>query len=368
MVEEVIIKHLIDIAIIKSFDYAKETKFYEGCLCAGAIKDIVKKEILIDEKDTLVQKRIEILFDRNILIAALSCESEQSPNHSSYLSVESKGKAKNRSYKLNANIKFKYTGRSLPPESKSIEIPAEIRGRHTSDLKEAIQAWITSYPEPKVGNPFEEAYRYRNEIEQCEKHPLFADLSNHLSDYEVCSKWEKYKLNIETLERDKWLLLRLIEGKIQECFSGLDLRFIPDSEYGMEDYFCTFIHIAAYHLILDLSGRVAGEDAWNAYSDAIYQTKSNTKLIENGSIQWALKMEGEILQVPKEKQDILMKGIDNYIRFLENIEDSSLIAKGKDIMSEVNALRRERDAMIKELKDALFHFSFPGDCRYLVGS
>jgi hypothetical protein len=370
LAEKAIIDNLTERAIIKSFEYLKKTNFSDRYLDPHAIKRIARDIFHLNESDSNVQKRIEELCKSGILIAIPPCESKQSSGKLAQNPGESKNRIKNRIYRLNDNIEFEYASGPLPSETKSVEIPAEIRRKHTSDLKEAIRTWISSYSEPKVGNPFQEAYAYRKEIELCEDHPLFMDLTNHLSlpEYEVCSKWEKYKLNIETLEKDKWILLHSIEDKIQECFGGLDLRFIPDSEYGMEDYYCTFIHVATYYLILNLCGRVKDEEAWDAYEHAIYDTKANTKLIENGSIKWALKMEGDIIQVPKEKQDILMKGIDNYILFLENIEKSSLIANGKDIMREVNALRQERDAMIRELKDALLHFSFPGDCKYLVGS
>ncbi len=386
MVEETIIDNLIDRAIIEALQFAAKREIISAdALRAKGIKDIIKCEFKLKNANyDNIQKKIENLCKEGILIGSPPCESKllsrisestpselnTSPEMSGSSLVKSKKRLRNRTYKLNRELKFVYTCGPVPLEIDSNQIPSDIRRNHTEELKKAINAWITYFPEPKIGDPFKESEAYKKSIVSCENHLLFPDLSKHLPspNYEVCSKWETYKTNLEKLEKEKWALLCSVENEIKKCFCGLKLSFLPNSDCGIKDYYCTFINVSTYLIILCLSGKEEDESAWYSYQSALYDTKHNTKMVENDSILWAYKMEGEIVQVPKKERDLLIKGIDNYIAFLENIPNSEFISKGKNIVTTAKELQLERDAMIKELKDALFIYSFPGDCRYLTGS
>lgn len=334
MVEEVVIDNTNDKAIVKSFDYADGMPISARALNAGGIKNIVKDIFKLSDTDTNIQKRIDELCKRKILVGSPPCELKERSGKLALSAKENESdaerqksttrKAKKRTYKLNNEIRLKFVCGPLPSEIESEKIPTEVRRLHTAELKKVIDAWIDFSPEPKTGNPYKEANAHKKGIEFCENFLLFPDLKNHLPilNYCVCSKWEEYKENLEKLEKKKRELMYSIENEINGCFCGLELRFIPDLENDIHDYECNLIQLATYILVLDLGGRIAGEDAWDNYRSNLNDIKHNTKFVENESIQWAAKMEGGIIQVPKEEKDRLVRGIDNLYRFIEDIPDS----------------------------------------------
>lgn len=358
MIEEIEINNVIDKAILAALKWAEKIKDQKG-LSSGAIKKIVKEIIGLDEKDTNVQKRIDTLHKKKILIDLAPSKSK---------------KAKNLSYRINEELIFNYTCEPLPIENESLinEVPEEICREHTSELKEAIRAWIAFFPEPKPEWILKlEEIPHPYGVELCEEHLLFPDLINHLPhvDCNVCSKWEAYKADLKELEEMDEALLISIMNKILECFKGLNLRFIAGQGYSISDYECNLIHEYIYHLVLDLGGKVPSEDAFDLYGIILSKFKEKAKLREDDpiSICWVTGTT-ELIRVPKRDREILIGGISNFITFLENIDKSELFAKGKDMITRVNSLREERNAMIRELNGTLFYHSFPGDCKYLLGS
>jgi hypothetical protein len=111
MVDRVLIGNSIDKAIIMSFDKADS-----GILPRKAIIKLVKQET--NEKEPNIAKRIEKM------------------SKNKYLIWVDRGL-----YRLSTEVEFELAGESLPSEEGSGEIPAEMRRKHASDLKEAIEVW-----------------------------------------------------------------------------------------------------------------------------------------------------------------------------------------------------------------------------------
>jgi hypothetical protein len=118
MVERVLISNPIDKTIIKSFD-----KAVKGILERKAIIKLVKQET--NEKEPNIAKRIEKMSKKEYLI-----------------------RVARGLYRLDTEVEFELAGESLPSEEGSGEIPAEMRRKHTSDLKEAIKVWKGCVPKP----------------------------------------------------------------------------------------------------------------------------------------------------------------------------------------------------------------------------
>jgi hypothetical protein len=347
------IDNVIDKAIIKAFEYLKGKRISGSGLTAGAIKDIVRDKFLIN-KDEDIQSRIRVLYKREILVEVKPSQPRKDTK---------------RIYALNEDIEFNFVCGLLPVEVGSKEIPMEIRRHHTVELQDAIKQWIAYFPEPSADYPFDQASRYQDDVHECQSHTLFPDLENHLPEmgYGVWNEWRRYKESLLKLQENKKSLLYLIENDIAKCFIGIQLKFISDLEYGIRNYECHLLPNILYNLLLDLSGRVPGQVAYDNYEKYISDFRENTAIEDRGSMVWKIKGSDELIMVPKEKREALEKGINNCLNLLENIEKPNLIKQGEEIVKKVKDLKNDRAIMMKELDDILQYHSFPGECKYLSG-
>lgn len=352
MAKVVDIDNVIDKAIIKSLQYNQD-KFGAKGLLAGAIKNSVREEFKIDDAEE-VQSRIRVLYKNGYL-------TEIKPSKPR--------KDNKRIYALDKDTEFNYICEPLPTECDSREIPAEIRRHHTVQLQEAIRNWILFLPEPDARYPFAPANRYQDDVKKYESHLLFKDLENHLPEMgkDVWSRWRKYKEeDLMKLQMMKEELLSLAKNEISRCF-GIRLRFISDSEYGINNYECNLLHRILYDLVLDLSGRVPVQEAYDNQVRYVGELRENAILVNKESTIWKLKSGEVLIKVPKEEHEILIKGIEAFLNLLENVEKPHLIKPGKEIKDRVDELNRKKEEMIKELADCLQYYSFPGECKYLAG-
>ena len=332
MVDRVLIGNSIDKAIIMSFDKADS-----GILPRKAIIKLVKQET--NEKEPNIAKRIEKMSKNQYLIRL------------------SRGL-----YRLNTEIEFELAGESLP----SGEIPAEMRRKHTSDLKEAIKIWKGCVPKPTCEYDLGEVLEA---IKTSENHPLFPDLRNHLPD--ICTKWKDYKDELIKLGGMKSALLDAIKCEVLKCFYGLDLRFVfpedydYDYEYELRDFESVPLHDYVYGNILALA-QSGDEDQWagyNKYQKILDRFKDDPIIDKGSSAQWGDS--AVHVRVPKELRPILAGGVNRFRSFFEDVEKSELMNMGNDITKKVETLQQKRDDLIRELDLLLYHSSFPGDCKYL---
>lgn len=353
MNEVVDINNVIDKAIIKALEYMENENGVAGLL-AGPIKDSVREMYGIRDNDQTIQSRIRSMHMREILI-----EVEPSKPRNDMKRV----------YALNKNMEFNYVCGPLPYEIGSKEIPIEIRRHHTVALQEVIRQWLLHFPEPSADYPFDQASRYQDDVHKCQNHSLFRDLENHLPemDYGVWRKWHKYIEDLMKLQKMKEKLLSLIKTGISNCFKDLKLKFILDIEDGINNHECYILDKILYDLVLDLSGRVPGQEAYDNYGRLIADFRVNTAIEDRGTIVWRIKGSDELIMVPKEKREALEKGINNFLNLLEVIEEPHITKIGKEIVKKVKELKKDREMMMKELDDILQYHSFPGECKYLSG-
>jgi hypothetical protein len=351
MTEVVDIDNVIDKAIIKSLEYMCGKHGAKG-LIAGAIKDTVKEKFEIHSEEE-VQSRIRELHKRGILVEVKPSQTRKDTK---------------RVYALNKNMDFSYICGLLPKECESREIPVEMRKHHSVILQEAIKNWIAYFPLPKAGHPFDPDGRYQDDIRECQSHSSYADLENHLPEmgYNVCKEWRKYKEDLLKLQKMKERLLSLVENEIAKCFIGLKLRFIYNSDDGIGNYECVHIQKMLYNLVLDLSGRIPGAEAYDNYNDTIWAFQEHSSILEGDTIMW--KITDVFIIVPRDKLNALKVGIEKFEILVENIiVKPHLIKEGKEIIEKVKNLQNDKEKMIGELEDALQYYTFPGDCKYLAG-
>jgi hypothetical protein len=148
---------------------------------------------------------------------------------------------------LNTAYEFRFVGEKLPSKAISIDVPADIRIKHTSDLKEAIKNWKNFVPKPTCESDSDEVLE---DIKTSENHLLFTDLRNHLhllySD--ICTKWKDYKDELRNFGEMKRALLDAIRGEILKRFKGLDPRFFSDEDhdYELRDFESVPLHFYVY--------------------------------------------------------------------------------------------------------------------------
>ena len=352
MNEVVDIDNVIDKAIIKSLEYIRDKHRTKGLL-AGAIKDTIKDRYSIDDSEA-IQSRIRELHKRGILI-------EIKPSRPR--------KDTKRVYALNIIIEFNYICGLLPTEVGSKEVPAEIRRQHTEKLQDAIRTWIEFFPEPNSRYPFDNLDRYQDHVKKCQSHSLFPDLENHLPEmeYGVWKEWRRYKEDLLKLQKMKEQLLSIIKNEIAKCFIGFKLRFIPDLEYGINYYDCHLLHKILYDLVLDMSGRISDEEAYNNYERCIGEFKFNTTIFDGTSTYWRIRGADELIMVPRDKREALTEGIERFLDLLNNIEKPHIIKPVNDIIKKVDELKRDKEKMMEELEDTLNYYCFSGECKYLAG-
>jgi hypothetical protein len=349
--EVIDIDNVIDKAIIKSLEYMCGKHGAKGLL-AGAIKDTVRDKFGIQNEED-VQSRIRELHKRKILVEVFSSQER---------------KDKKRVYGLNKNMEFNYICGLLPKECESRQVPIDVRRHHSVGLQEAIRNWIAYFPAPNAGFPFDPDARYQDDIKECQNHLLFADLENHLPEmgYNVCKEWRKYKEDLLKLQKMKERLLSLVENEIAKCFIGLKLWFIYNSYDGIGNYECAHIQKMLYNLVLDLSGRIPGAEAYDNYNDIIWGFQEHSSILKGKTIIW--KGIDVFITVPGDKLNALEVGIGKFKLLVEDIiAKPHLIKEGKEIVEKVKRLQDDREKMTIELEDALQYYVIPGDCKYLAG-
>lgn len=106
---------------------------------------------------------------------------------------------------------------------------------------------------------------------------------------------------------------------ISNCF-GFKLKFVSNPEYGINDYECNFIHKVLYDLVLNLSGRLPGQEAYDNYEISLFYFRENAYPVDKESPVWKLKSGEELIKVPREEREKLIEGIGAFLDLLDNIE------------------------------------------------
>ena len=364
MIKEVEVNNLIDKAIIKSFEKADE-----GVLTRKAIVKLVKN--LIGESEPTIAKRVE----------------KMSSGSFEYLIKSSRG-----IYKLNPDIKFSFSGERLPPEAKIIELYPQIRAEHTKELRPTIENWIENFPKVPESENCDD---FRLEVEKCESFPLFRDLSVHLSNsgYDICQNWERYKKDIEELQRDKKGALKLIEKRISDIFKGLRLTFVKHYN-NLRDSGCAYAFLIYSDLIYVRLGISRVNQKYLKCSDeeendkflyelskfedwsSMVKDRLNEMIIfkENDSAIWGedntifekypYPERWECIRVPAKDIEALEKGKDEAKSLFSKLP-SEIDRSIDEIVERMIRLDDERKAIMGELHDSLYCKSFLGECKYL---
>jgi hypothetical protein len=289
-------------------------------------------------------------------------------------------------YKLNPEFNFIFGREPLLSEAKDIAISSEGREAHTLVLKEAIENWINNFP-----NPPHLENAYLRLVEKCEDHLWFSDLCNHLpaSGFDVLEKWQKYKKDVQDLDKFERDLSKMMEQDISKIFDGLELRFVENYNSLESDCQCSLPHLilrrAIEREVLDLNDSMRLEDAetkekYEEIMDDINGALSNLAydeelikempLIEKGnSLLWGFEPENwppsiQILRLPKRDKEAFMRGKDQAISYFIH-PPSEIRNKVSELGRELKRLGQERENMLKELKRLLYCQCFSGDCRYL---
>jgi hypothetical protein len=295
-------------------------------------------------------------------------------------------------YKLNPDIKFSFTGERLPPEAKIIEISPKIRAEHTKELKPTIENWIESFPKVPESENFHE---FRLEVKKCESFPLFKDLFMHLSksDYDISQNWERFKNDIDELERDKKAALGIIEKSTSDIFKGLRLTFVKRYN-NLRDYECACAHLIYSNLIYVRLGiskvnrkypLCSDEEEYDKYQheldkfeawSCMVKDRLNEMLIfgEDDSVIWGedntifdrypYPERWECIRVPAKDIESLKKGKDEATSFF-SVLTPEIDRSINEIVERMIRLEDERKAIMDELQDSLYCKSFQGECKYL---
>ncbi len=373
MAEEVTISNKVEAAIIKSFDYWKLEKLPRQ-------KIIIRVHKLTGESEGNIAKRITKLKNMNYLIW-----------HERYGEKTKEEKKRWGVYSVNAKYEFKFECEQLPSEvkpieDKYIEIPLKNREDHTKRLKDAIENWISNFPNPPH---LEKAFPRL--VEKCEDHLWFSDLYNHLpaSGFDVLEKWEKYKKDIQDLDKFESDLSKMMQQDISKIFDGLELRFVESYNSLESDCQCSLPHLilrrAIESEVLNINAMVKlknaetgekyeeiMEDTNSAYSILEYEDELIEKmpLIEkDDSLLWGFEPENlppsiQILRLPKRDKEAFMRGKDQAISYFIHPPPTIKI-KASELGTELKRLVQERENMLKELKRLMQCQCFSGDCRYL---
>ncbi|NYT02921.1 MAG: hypothetical protein GKC10_09235, partial [Methanosarcinales archaeon] len=110
------------------------------------------------------------------------------------------------------------------------------------------------------------------------------------------------------------------------------------------------------------------EDLESRQSEKKMQSEPNSNEVRDVNSSRLVVMVGdELVKLSKNDRDILLEDINDYVKFLEGINESILFDEGKKINNKVNELQQYRKEMLIELKETLQYYSFPGVCKYLTG-
>jgi hypothetical protein len=259
---------------------------------------------------------------------------------------------------------------------------------HSSDLKDAIRIWRDSFPRPQGSGS---SSLFALKVDDCEKHPLYSDLINHLpqSGFDICSRWEKYKNDVNELDETKKYLLLILNKAVSDIFPDLALKFVEFYDFQrsydytpprLNDFECCLPRLIFERLLFDLdidnelktaktreeyeeivSDIVRIYDIWRWIEDRVEILPVTEK---DNSIIWGEDGEMELIRVPKKDSNSLKRGKEKAVLlFLEgspNIED----IKNK-IFKNFRSLEKERAQIIKELDRSLYCQCYSGECRYL---
>lgn len=259
---------------------------------------------------------------------------------------------------------------------------------HTSDLKAAINIWLENFPKAP-GSTNSALFFYK--VKECEKHPLYSDLSNHLpqSGFDVCGKWEQYKDHVRYLDKLKNDLLTNLQEAISEVFPGIELKFVefynPQKAYdyyppGLKDFECNLPRLIFESLLFELDinnekvkmakNREAEEidldisriyDIWNHIENYVKNLHVTEK---DNSVVWGKDEYIELIRMPKKYRDVLDQGMQKAVSiYLIGSEDINFIKN--NIFNESRSLDKEREELLKELEQSLYCRLFSGVCRYL---
>lgn len=267
-------------------------------------------------------------------------------------------------YYLNPDIEFILDGPDLKMLDDPVDGASPVQVEHSSVLKEAIRTWIDNLSEPIPGFPTIADSQGSSVIDACESHILFPDLTNHLPvlGIDVCSRWSEYKKELMQLDELKQNLISSLRTGILNCFEGLDLHFIYDSEHYLGEYECRLNPSSLYDVVLRLE---SGYEGYDNHMRFLSWLQCNAPIVEQGEdVLW-----GEIvtyIRVPKNDRASLEAGVQRFLVFFENITGSEFVIMSHAIIKKADLLKLEREGIIRSLEQALLYASFPGECQYLM--
>jgi hypothetical protein len=339
----------IEQAIIKAFE-----KSNNAMLPRKAIIKEVKNQS--DKNDNIIIKKIEKLVKLKYL-----------------MKTSSRG-----IYKLNRDFKFELVGQTPPPISDSREPPFEVRKKHSDDLKEAINVWITYFPKSRFDHCCLGSVR-TDVFKNSEQHILFQDLINHLPiiNPEICNYWKIYKKEMEILDLMKIDLSKSLNEQVAKCFETLDLDFAPHflCEYQIEpNDKCEPLQCYLYFYILEqLSDGLAKKKLRDeiGYPDSPEYSEYENAISDIKRYRIYKKYYLESLgycksDAPIEVKEKLDRAIYKFYEFFNNLLIPEYLELSNNIIEKVCELSREREKIIRELQRILFYSSLPGNCEYIV--
>lgn len=358
MAEKVEINDPVDWAIIQSFYRAEK-----HILMLKKIVSIVRESS--DKKDKTIEARIGKLVDKNYLVKKIEAIEGNHDTGSSEV------KRRPGLYGLNESLEFEYTGVPLT----LIEVPADIRRSHTNELKGAIKDWIKHFPEPTYSSLGKEAYidlskdndkymdplrlnPYVSDIAYCEQHLLFSDLGNHLPNVgcDVFPKWEKYKRDLTELNEMHRAFLAAITTEVEEwlhLFMPFYIHEIPRSDTIPRDIASIICPLLLRFISLD---KLINETFLSNPIPCLTGRKTSTDL----------KKMLDIIKSPNRDRLDERKDLAPFTGIVERIlQKKEIMKSANEFAAKIRDIEIERSTMMRDLENALFYTSYPGECRYL---
>lgn len=260
---------------------------------------------------------------------------------------------------------------------------------HTSNLMDAIKIWLENFPKPPGSD---NSIFFFNKVKDCEKHPLYSDLRNHLpqSGFDVCSRWEQYKSDVEELDKTKKDLLTSLQKAISDILPDLELKFVEFYDLmgaydydppRLNDFECSIPRLIFKSLLFELdidneklkATKTRDEEEeiqisimriyeiWNWIEDRV----KNLPIMEkDNSVIWGKDDDMELIRVPKKDSNSLHQGKDSAVLLFLKGSDNINRIRG-NIFKCNKLLEQEREQLIKELEKSLYCQLFSGKCRYL---
>jgi hypothetical protein len=291
-----------------------------------------------------------------------------------YLIKKSKG-----IYALSPDYDFELENKLSLIAGSQIDIPDEIRIEHSKALRYAIFDWIKYFPEPPL---FLNSDEFIKSVIACEKHPIFNDLcTNHVPD--LCSKWNRYKHQVQKLDKSKLDLEKSIEKAVSKIFSGIELNFVEYRKH-LNDYDCC-LPLLTYNTAIEYEfgskikstgdecidefgedEEISQNEYTKEYYNNLYRISEMTIFEKDGSLIFGEKDFGNIecIRVPKKDEKILSEGSKKIYPLMSDF-DSEIYQKADEITKLFMKLQEDRNEILNELRRLSHYQVFEGNCEYV---